>query len=116
MSSTNEDFEIVGKLESEISSKEARANTDRLAQLLHDDFEEFGKSGEIYTKAALLVELPTWDYQPIAINDMRFTRLAKNALIVKYLSKVNGVEANRSSVWVKESGAWKMIFHQGTRC
>lgn len=108
------DFKTVEKLEHEISSKEARADASRLSELIHDNFEEFGKSGRRFSKSDIVSELPTWEHQEIEITDLECVRLSAQALLLKYQSVSNGGRANRSSIWVKDKGHWQMIFHQGT--
>lgn len=110
------DFEIVEKLEYEISSKEIRSDSSRLSTLIHNDFEEFGKSGKRFSKSDIVNEVPTWDYHEIEIKHLECVRLSVKTVLVKYQSFSNGVRANRSSIWVKENSHWQMIFHQGTIC
>ena len=110
------EFEIIRILELEISGKEVRASSTRLAELLHDDFEEFGKSGKRFNKSSIVEELPVWDYQKIEVSCFECVSLSKESVLTKYQSLSNGVKANRSSIWVKENNSWQMIFHQGTVC
>lgn len=108
------DFKIIEKLELELSSSEVRKDEDRLSQLLADDFEEFGKSGNVFNKADTLSALTNEEYQEISFSDFRFIGLSDDTVLVKYKSRCNDVKALRSSVWVKNNGNWQMLHHQGT--
>lgn len=109
-------LEAVKKLELEISSPEVRSSARKISALLHDDFEEFGKSGRRFTKADIVEELPSWDYQKIEIRNMALVRLSAGTVLVKYQTEAGGALSNRSSIWVKGGDSWQMIFHQGTPC
>ena len=93
-----------------------RSDPTRLSLLLHDDFEEFGKSGKRFSKSDIVDEVPTWKYNPIEIHGLECLQLSTEAILLKYKSLSNGVSANRCSVWVNGSNGWQMIFHQGTPC
>lgn len=112
----DQDFKIVEALEHGISSKEIRSNPIRLSELLHNEFEEFGKSGRKFSKADIVNEVPSWNHHEIEITDLTFTRLAASVLLLKYQAFANDVRTKRSSIWVKDNGHWQMIFHQGTKC
>lgn len=112
----NTEFEIIKNLELEISGEKTRADPSRLAELIHDDFEEFGKSGKRFNKSSIVADLPVWDHHRIEIRRFDCVRLSENSVLTKYQSLSNGVKTNRSSIWIKESDHWQMIFHQGTIC
>jgi hypothetical protein len=48
---------ILRELECELHQPECRSNRERLAQLLAPDFQEFGRSGAIYTRDRTLISL-----------------------------------------------------------
>jgi len=110
------EYEIIQKLEVKISSKSVRSSPSLLSELLHDQFEEFGKSGKIFKKEDIVSELPKWTHFEIELSNVRFTRLSSKSILIKYLCTSNGTKSNRSSIWVKNSETWQMIFHQGTVC
>ena len=110
------EYKIVEELEVKISSKSVRSNPLALLELIHDEFEEFGKSGKIFKKKDIVSELPKWPHTEIHLSDIRFTRLSNEAILIKYLCVSNDKKTNRSSIWVKESESWQIIFHQGTLC
>ena len=107
-------FEMIMNFELELVSCEGRRSTARLAALLHDEFEEVGKSGRVYGKVDTLALLPEERYQVIELRAFRFRRLADDTVLVKYLSESQGVVARRSSVWVWSEAGWQLLYHQGT--
>ncbi len=102
------------RLEQELADAGTRKSIKRLARLLADDFEEVGKSGRIFTKKDLLSMLTTEKYQKIVLNDFRFRPLSETSILVKYQSHCEGLSAYRSSIWIKESNEWRLLYHQGT--
>lgn len=112
----NNNFDIVKALEIELARREVRENSLRISELLHDEFEEFGKSGKIFTKEDILSKMPSWEYFETKLENFRYIELSSRCLLLKYKSNIGGIEANRSSVWVKEKNQWRMIHHQGTIC
>lgn len=103
-------------LEMELLDPDVRGDRDRLKELLHDDFVEFGSSGHVYGKQDLIDMITGESHAPVMIRDFDARQLAEDAALVTYRSVgQSGQEARRSSVWVRDEGEWKMTFHQGTR-
>ena len=94
-----------------------RRDSARVAALLADDFEEFGSSGRVWSRAAILDLLATEEYVSPTMEDFRCSLLAENVALVTYRTVSAGAQsaALRSSLWVCESGEWRVRFHQGTR-
>jgi hypothetical protein len=90
-----------------------------LADLLTEDFQEFGSSGRIFDKQEILRELGTETPAQLALSDFEAFPLAKDAVHVTYIvtrwTEQAVTESFRSSIWVHRDGSWKMRFHQGTR-
>ena len=95
---------------------EVRANPSRVRQLLHDDFLEFGSTGRVYNKKVLLDMLRHERPSTVVIRDFAVRQLASDTALVTYRTVGrSGQEARRSSVWIRQDGEWRMVFHQGTR-
>ena len=108
-----------------------RRDTATVAELLADDFREFGSSGRIYTKLDILAELSTESPALISLNDFTCDLVSPSVALVTYRSLATydnrpGSQALRSSLWVLSpgesrygmpapEGIWQMQFHQGTR-
>lgn len=106
-------------LEEQLLSREVRRNSQRVAELLAEDFREFGSSGRVFDKANILNELANESEATLALSDFACERLSPEVALVTYRSQRTDVvgirNALRSSVWILRDGGWRMLFHQGTR-
>ncbi len=109
-------------MEETLASAEVRASRALMASLLSDEFREFGASGRVFDKSEildLLAEEPSDDTYQVA--ELRITALGEDTCLATYRILPRTVErvvkpgSNRSSVWRKEDGVWRLLFHQGTR-
>ncbi|MGK5071173.1 DUF4440 domain-containing protein [Janthinobacterium sp. RT4P48] len=107
-------------LEAALQSQAVRADSARLGALLADEFFEFGSSGNVWTRAATLADLPDDVFCPRGIEDFQAQLLAEDVALVTYRSQrlaVGALPAGaslRSSLWKRRDGRWQMAFHQGT--
>ena len=113
-------FNQIKTLERKLHLPEVRADSASLNILLHDDFKEFSRSGQVYNKSDVLNRL-TEGKDPINIisEQFQFKVLSGTIILVTYRSyqlnkEIKSHHTLRSSVWVLEHGTWRMIFHQGT--
>lgn len=91
-----------------------------MAELLADEFVEFGSSGRIFDRASVIAT--TASQAPFQFRIDAFTAravAAEVALTTYRLSAWSTSEAEarvtmRSSLWVRRAGRWQMLFHQGT--
>lgn len=109
-------------LETELHKKEVRNNAEIVAELLADDFVEFGSSGLVYDKEMTLRDLGKEEVDlEIEVEDFKVKELAEDVFLVTYItSKLDPKDSSkfrslRSSVWRNVDGKWRMIFHQGTK-
>lgn len=114
------DFSILFELEKQLHSSEVRSDPSRIASLLSPDFYEFGSSGKVWTREAVLKSLPTEDGKTkIESRNYRANSFSENVVLITYISMrvtegKDSQEFLRSSIWRNYSGNWKMEFHQGT--
>jgi len=112
--------DAIRELEERLLAPHVRADAEQLAPLLADDFLEFGSSGRVWTRAAVLEELPAEHPFSSSVRDFRVRRLAPYLVLATYRLTVDTGDATRhslrSSIWVRRSEQWQMLFHQGTRC
>lgn len=109
-------FDDLRAREMELLDPEVRSDPGRVRELLHDDFLEFGSTGGVYDKKVLLDMLQDENPSPVSIRDFAVRQLASDTALVTYRTVgQSGKEARRSSVWIRQDGAWRMVFHQGTR-
>lgn len=107
-------------LEQELFKVSVRKDAARLADLLADDFREFGSSAHVYTKAEIIDTLRDEVPVTITMQDFRLVPLAEDVALVTYrAAKVQEdapvIESLRSSVWRFADGRWQIVFHQGTK-
>ena len=99
----------------------ARREYARVAPLLAEDFEEFGSSGRVWSRAEILELLATESYSPPAMEDFNCRLIAEGVALVTYRAvRTNALTGQpsatlRSSIWTKEAGRWRVRFHQGTK-
>jgi len=98
-----------------------RRDRRRVSELLTEDFLEFGSSGRVWTREQILEFLETENYQPPAMEVFKCALIADGVALVTYRTvRTDAVTSGkattlRSSLWTKESGTWRVRFHQGTR-
>jgi GNAT superfamily N-acetyltransferase len=103
-------------LEEELLVPAVRKST-RLAELLDDEFIEFGSSGHIYTKSDLVAVLQAESPVAQTTSNFEVTFLAPDVALLTYRIRRHSepsVQTLRSSVWRRTNGPWRMVFHQAT--
>jgi hypothetical protein len=109
-------------LEETLLDPTVRKNPARVEALLDEAFREFGASGKVWTRGAVLKELAKeTGYSAPLVMDYECQTLAMGVALVTY--RALGVDAAtkkpqstlRSSVWVRREQGWRIRFHQGTR-
>lgn len=113
-----DDRAALERLEESLWREETRFDRAWMEKLLASDFFEFGRSGRVHDRAAVLGV----ERQPIAavlpLPDFSIRMLNATTAQVTY----NGIVASRgmtefsrrSSIWSKSSDGWRLRFHQGT--
>ncbi len=106
-------------LEESLLSEMFRKNSERLNELIADEFIEIGKSGKIWTKQSVIEALNKESYTEIVITGFNLKLLTENIALVTYTAhhKQKGNPSSkslRSSIWKMADNKWKIIFHQGT--
>ena len=88
-----------------------------VANLLADDFIEFGSSGRSFTKSQIIAALQEAPPVTITATGFRVTQLADTALLLTYRARRDGDPPGyslRSSIWQLRGDKWRLVFHQGT--
>ena len=108
-------------LEVELHQAETRRNESRLTELLHPEFEEFGRSGRRYCLAEILAEFSSEKELPeVLAEDFAVAKLDEGLALLTYRSAHASPSGDlerhtlRSSLWVRTTGGWQMRFHQRT--
>lgn len=119
------EFEEIRMLEEKLHLPEIRQSPKVVAELLAEQFVEFGSSGTIYDDrdefiAQLAEEKAEKPSSPVIACDYAFRSISPDAVLVTYrairATKENGSARHvlRSSIWQRIDGRWQMVFHQGT--
>jgi len=112
-------------LEERLLSPEGRADPEVIDQLLADEFREIGSSGAMFGKRAVLeglaAESGDGHVHERVTRDWDVRLLAPGVALVTYqvlsrdLTDGTSAASLRSSIWHRQDGQWRMVFHQGTR-
>jgi hypothetical protein len=112
---------VLESLERELHRCMAESDSHRMAELLHRDFMEFGRSGRSYTFEQIFAQLREQRVFPLVHSqDYSVRSLAVDVALLTYrsanLSHGGILERHslRSSVWQRDRGGWQLVFHQGT--
>lgn len=111
---------VLQRLELSLMDPQVRRDRNQVSGLLSEDFVEFGASGRTWTREATLDLLASENYTSPRMEQFACFALGPLVALVTYRTVRNGehgepVTTLRSSIWTKESGKWKLRFHQGTR-
>lgn len=91
-----------------------------ISKQMCDEFWEVGASGNVYTKQdvieTLLERYNNPDYQDIwEAKDFELTTIAPDNYLLTYILIQDKTRVTRrSTLWRKQNGDWKILYHQGT--
>ncbi|WP_313700811.1 DUF4440 domain-containing protein [Pantoea sp.] len=88
-----------------------------LEQILHPDFCEITRSGQLVTRAQTIAALIEEETLPDMLSsNFQVVSTGEMSLILHYQScDADGSRAAlRASHWLREGQNWRMVFHQGT--
>jgi glyoxylase I family protein len=103
--------EVLLAYETALARRDARGTDRSLESLLADDFVEFGSSGEIWSRQMVVELLRREAPRAISLEAFSAALLSDGVALLTY--RAGG--SNRSSVWTRTRGVWRVRFHQGTR-
>lgn len=105
-------------LEREMQSPGARADANRVLELLAPDFLEVGASGRQWDRERILGLLREQsddeETPPIGIHDLRGRVIAPGVIQVSWDSSTGDRRARRTSIWCEREHGWQQVHHQGT--
>jgi hypothetical protein len=113
-----EDHAQLARLEESMWIEAARFNEAFMQNTLAPDFFEFGKSGKLHTRDAVLGTARRAIDITLPLRDFGIRLLDENTAQITYISETGSRDdrllARRSSIWSKTSQGWQLRFHQGT--
>ena len=112
--------EVLFNLETVLQKPDVRKSVEKLDELISDDFREITSSGTVTNKQDCFVNLPAAPEIEFVMTDFSIRELAPDLVQTFFKTEKTVVGTDkvgysmRNSIWKKENGKWKMIFHQGT--
>jgi hypothetical protein len=110
----------ITQLEESLWRAETRFNRALMRETFADDFLEFGSSGRVYNLDDMLVDVDcsATINAAIPLPEFKARYLTDDVVQVIYVSEVVHGDrkevGNRSSIWSRVDGKWRLRFHQGT--
>lgn len=110
----------ISKLEAELLQPGNRRSTDKLNELIAEEFIEIGESGSRYTKKEVVELLTRQAPARYAISDFQANEIAPDLVLATYTAAKTVEEtgstthSRRTSLWRRRDGRWQVVFHQGT--
>jgi hypothetical protein len=102
------------ELELRLQVSTTRKDAAALAELLCEDFREFGASGRIWDRASIIAELSAEAPHQIISENFECQRLSSELALLTYVCRTPTRRTLRSSLWRLEGDSWRALFHQGT--
>ena len=88
-----------------------------VAELLAENFVEFGSSGQTFTKEQTISALQSQPATECTVTHFQVQLLAPHLALVTYRAQRRSeppVYTLRSSIWEQAQERWRVLFHQGT--
>jgi hypothetical protein len=111
---TDADLDELRDLEAAMWRSGTRGDRSWMDRRLARDFTEFGRSGRRYTRAEILAVEVGEFHATLPLRDLRMRRPGGGVVLVTYQYEVDGLLANRSSIWRLTDAGCRIEFHQGT--
>lgn len=115
-----QDVARLTELEESLWRSGTRFDRDHLARVYADDFDEFGRSGKHWARqASIEADIEAFE-TVLPLPHLRIRDLGPDVALLTYRSETTypdeGITliANRSSLWQRIEGEWRLRFHQGT--
>lgn len=111
------------ELETALHQVQIRQDSEKLHELLHDEFVEIGRSGNLYNKQQVIESLTEQRDRPaIHAENFKMSLIDEGVALLTYESFYRdgaGIIARktlRASIWKQDlnNDRWQMRFHQGT--
>ena len=107
------DEERVVALERSLTADDVRADRAAVSSLLHPEWAEIGRSGRWWGRAEFLDAVRPLP-EPVDLEVISVNRVDAQSILLIWRASTAGRSTLRSSLWVRDRGAWRQRFHQGT--
>jgi ribonuclease HI len=108
------DEEVVERLERELLEPTVRADSSRVAAILHQDYEEIGRSGRLWGRDAIVQALAGEEADAVDFEVLGTEHLTPETILLTARATDARGSSLRSSLWLRVNGRWRLRFHQGT--
>ncbi|MFI8415663.1 DUF4440 domain-containing protein [Serratia sp. NPDC078593] len=110
---------VIKAMEIQLHQPVTRSNIAAVSELLHDDVEEIGRSGQCYDKRNTLMALQIESGQTTIFSDgFKLAQITEGLVLLTYRSFHRSAEGSMSRNMLRSSGEdndrWQIRFHQGT--
>ena len=108
--------ELLQKLEESLLEPSVR-KSERVQELLADQFVEFGSSGQVFNQSQVMAMLHAESSVAADASEFRVQFPSPEVALVTYRACRAGepsIHTLRSSVWKQAQGRWQRVFHQRT--
>lgn len=105
---------VIG-LEMDLLRADVRSDPAKLDRLIHRDFMEIGASGTRWNKESIIEALLMSPGTNTVVTEVDARTIRADLILIIYRTTSPEREVHRSSWWVRSSGDWKVLFHQGTQ-
>jgi hypothetical protein len=108
------------QLEERLHRPDVRRSVQDVADLLADEFIEFGSSGRVFDKQQIIEVLKHEPTIQRTLIEFKTSILAPGVVLATYRIVRHGASGEQpmhslqSSIWKCIEGRWQMVFHQGT--
>jgi hypothetical protein len=114
-----EDQALLTRLEESLWIEASRFDESFMQRALAADFLEFGKSGRMHTRDAVLSATRHAIGAVLPLRELQIRLLDENTAQITYVSDTESTDggrllARRSSIWSRTLLGWQLRFHQGT--
>lgn len=98
--------------------REHGTSREALLDMTSEDFWEIGASGKPYSRdfviRTLLERYRENEEADFSCSEFRIRQLAEDLYQLNYLLRQPGRLTQRTTLWRRNGGRWKIVFHQGT--
>ncbi len=113
---------VVFNLEHKLATAEKQQDKAFFQRTLDDQLVYVAYDGLVFDKSKLLSSMKYVDVKNYSMENLKVRSLGANAALVTYDLRINAHIAGRelpekqyaASVWVRDNGQWKLMFHQAT--
>ena len=112
--------QTIRQLEERLLQPDVRHSPGELEKYLAEEFVEYGSTGRVYDRQAIIDELGSESALRFSLTDFKLQMLSPEIALATYCAVCDDgasgdkTHSRRSSLWKKTGDQWQIVFHQGT--